>query len=777
LIRGIGVLLAVAGVGLWRLSIMQGLARASAEAKPIFDALGTAEEESAQDAAALIQLSHSSRAVRAAFLRYALQSEAAADKVRIHEQGISVALSRVDFSEALVLYQTALLPTLKGSPGPKVVRECFALLSRWSLIGQISPQDASDIASQLAVQLTTRAGGEEDPSALDQFSAALGELAPKLSPESAAVLTRKLFSQAIGEHDPSIIQAVNHSLAALAPRLSPDMRRELASRLVDRLAVERDPSVLMTLGSALSPLSATLNAKTAGELTEKLATRITAEFDTQRLDALDSAFKVVAPRTDPADAQRISSDLLRHVKLEPDPSVLLLDTQALAAFGEQLPSRVYEEAAGTILKRIQAEPNAVTLSVLAYCMGVFKSRAGNDHYFEIAAAEIVSRFVKEREMKGLSALASAIDSVADHLSATEAERLSSLLVDRMLEERDPGSVLYIAVDLESVADEVKGSGGSALAGRITQRMALEHSSHVLRSFAFSVAAFEDATGNSNKAAEVLVTRMSDETDPDELQIVTSGLFALRNKADVRFFDKAAGILAARIQTQLNPGEIRNLVASLHALEAKSSPEPFEQAASAIVANANNLAALEPALRRIGMKLRPPKAEELAAILKAKIAREEDPKALRVLGQALADLPVVSADSDLRRVLAVSQAPCEVSRSAVQLFNPLCSEASWNELAASAAHAKAKPTVDDLEPVFTQLAADDDDAAGDKSTDDAALDFHQLSDAVNGFRPVAQEIRPPMGARWSAIALLVMAAVVLLYSARFGVRHRASAITG
>jgi hypothetical protein len=271
--------------------------------------------------------------------------------------------------------------------------------------------------------------------------------------------------------------------------------------------------------------------------------------------------------------------------------------------------------------------------------------------------------------------------------------------------------------------------------------------------------------------------MGDETEPDELRNLTSPLYALREKAGARFFDKAADILAARIQTQLDPGAIRSLATSLHALQAKANPEPFESAASAIVANANNLAALEPAFRRIASKLRPPKAEELAAIVSARIAREQDPKMLRVLGQVLADLPVVSAAPDLRKVLAVPQAPCGVSRSTAQLFNPLCTEASWNELAAVAVHAKANPPTNDLESDFTQLAADDDDAATDKSTDDAALDFHQLSDAVSALHPPAQDVRSPIGTRWSAIALLILAAAVLLYSARLGVRPRASSITG
>ena len=762
ILTAMGILFVIAGAMTWTVSVRLERGRVISEAHRLFEDLGTEEQESPRDASTLVELSQSTRAIRAAFLSESLNSETAANKLRIHEQALSVALSRISYAEAIALYQTAILPALKANRGPNVMRECFAMLSRWSLVAQISPRDADDIASRLTDQLASASEDATETTPLAQFSGAVAELAPRLSPDTAASLADKLFVRATTERDPAIIQTETRSLIALAPRLSANTRSKFAFELVNRLTTERDPSILLALAPALAPMSATLDAAAAGVLAEKLASRITNEFTAESLDALGSAFASVAPNADTAATERISEKLLRHVMLEPDPSVLLLQTQLLAAFGKKLPQGVYEQAAGSLLERIKAKPSAGTLSVLAFCLGVFKDRATGDKFFAEAASEIVSRFATEHNMEGLSGLASAIDSVADLLEPVEAERLSSLLVNRMFEERDPGSLLYIAVGLESIADEARGPGAAALVVRLSERMREEHSPHVLRSLAFSAGAFKNASANVDAGAEVLIGRMEEENDPELLRDLTSGLYALRDKAGNRWFEKAASILADRIQTQLNPGAIRVLITSLHALAAKVGPEPFERAASAIVANANNLAALEPGLQRIAGTLRPAKAQELTRILEQRIEREQDPKMLRTLGLALADLPVDTSKVDVRRVLSIPQAPCKLSRSPGQLFNPLCSESSWNELAAAAVHAKANPVNDDIEPDFTQLAPDDDDDATDTSVDAQALDFHQLSDAVSGLRPSEREAGATT--QWPSITLVIMGAAALGFSA-------------
>jgi hypothetical protein len=272
---------------------------------------------------------------------------------------------------------------------------------------------------------------------------------------------------------------------------------------------------------------------------------------------------------------------------------------------------------------------------------------------------------------------------------------------------------------------------------------------------------EAATGNFDAAAEIVASRMADENSPAELRALASGLYGLRDNAGAQPFEKAAAILAARIHTQLDPSAIRSLALSLSALAAKSRPEPYEEAASAIVANVNGLARLEPAFERVATRIRPEKARELSGVLAERIGKEPDPNTLRVLGQFLADLPAVAANVNLARVLAIPQAPCLASHSASELRNPLCSEDSWTKLAASVVHAKEH--TEDLEPDFIQLAPDDDDApTPDSSEEEAALDFHQLSNALNATRSVAKTVGESSGIRWTAVGLLIAGTLMLLF---------------
>jgi hypothetical protein len=293
----------------------------------------------------------------------------------------------------------------------------------------------------------------------------------------------------------------------------------------------------------------------------------------------------------------------------------------------------------------------------------------------------------------------------------------------------------------------------------------ERSSYVLRSLAFSAAAFKKANANLDAAAQLLVSRMAEENNPEELRALTSALYSVRHKAGAPSYENAASILAARIRVESDPVAIRSLVASLHALEEKAGPEPFEEAASAIVTNARTVDALEQGLRRVAPKLRSTKAQELAGILAARVEREKDPNTLRGLGQALADLRVRPANLITGPMLAIPQAPCQISYSANQIFNPLCNENGWNDLAASVVGAKARAPKDDIEPDFTQLAPDDDDGPTSLPQDDELLDFHKLSDALTGLRPRQQTFLGLASLRWPGLVLFISAAVVFLYSAR------------
>jgi hypothetical protein len=296
-------------------------------------------------------------------------------------------------------------------------------------------------------------------------------------------------------------------------------------------------------------------------------------------------------------------------------------------------------------------------------------------------------------------------------------------------------------------------------------MRREQRANVLRSLAFGIAGFKNADGNFEAAAEVLVSRMREPNGPDALRTLSSALYALRNKVSARVFEEAAFLLAAQIQTQLAPSSIRTLVESLHSLAGKSTPEPFEQAASAIIANVNNLGALEPSLQQISPKLRTEKARELSGVLIERIARAQDPGTLRVFGQAVADLPTTVAGENIRPIFEISDAPCQASHSAIQLFNPLCSESSWMALAAEVIHAKRPDRSDDLPPDFTQLAPDDDDVATGPSEEALSLDFRQISSAIDPYRPARKTRGGTKWLFWFGIALLISGVLALGYPSR------------
>ncbi len=738
-LRALAVLLIIAGVAIWVYSSMRGDPRAVEDGKRILASLGSGDGESAQEDAALVELSHARREVQISFLREALHSEAAADKLRRHEHAISVALSQVDYAEALALYRGAIRPELDQSPHATALRECFALISRWSLIQEVTAEDAAVVASKLVARLATESNAETK----DQLSEAITALAPRLAQAPASSIADKLIAITTSVDSSSIYGPI-HALIAVAPQLSTDRRRELATGLVARLSAEKNRAFLAALAPALPPLSASLDAKTATESAMMLAARIVDEFDSRSLAALVIAFRGVSGRADSADAERIAANLLQHVKLEPDPTVLFPLTQALAAFGDRLPRKVYQDAGDALLKRIRSERSVATLSDYAFSFGALIGKA-DPQQFEDASIEIVSRFATERDMQALTALAGAIESVADVLKPAVAERLSSLLVARMLEEHHVGSFLHIAAGLESIADEAQGPAVGELVARLTARMNHEQSSHVMRGLAFSVAAFKNAPGNFDEAAARLVTRMDDEQAPDDLRRLASGLYALREKASPRFFEKAASILASRIETQMNPGELPDLVVSLHAMAGKASSEPFERAAAAVVANPRGLSALEPTLSRLGGKLREEKAKEIAAILESKITGAQDAQSRQLLEEALAHLP-------------------GHSRPVSDLFSPLCPESEWEELAAKAMHTKPRTPAAGIEPDFAQFGADDDDG-GNGPPEEPPLDFHQLSDAVRDSRPAYSNTTSSGAFPWTGIGLIAMGGLMLLYSLR------------
>jgi hypothetical protein len=759
--RGVAALAIAAGALPFGYAIRRANLEAHSEAEKILGSLGSLDQEGAEDAAALRSMAHAPLRVREAFLETALSTEKTAAKLRVHEQGLMVALSQIRYADAAALFRSALVPALRNKPQENAAEETMAFMRRWTLIRQLSADDAMSLASQLSARIP-----EESQSATrDQLAVAVTDLAPMLTPVSAESLAKTVSARLDIERDPNVLRADRVVLDALAPVMTSQARNQIAQFFIARVVKEHNAAALLAFKPAVAPLSTAIDTKTAARLSQSLVDRITMEYETAILDPLVGCLRPIAAKTDAADAQRISAILLRHIQLEPDSSVLVLMTQAMAAFGDKLPPATYEQAADVLLKRIAAEHNTATLSVYAYSMGVLNGRARSDQ-FEQAAREILTRLAAEHDLETLSNLSGAISSVADFLTPASAEKLCGLLVSRIETEQDPGKLLYLAVAMESMADEARGPGAATLADRLIARIRKEQSPHMLRSLAFNVAAFTNAGVSTAPVEQTILERMSAESKADDLRTLTSALYSLRKTASPESFEKAASILASQIQTQLDLNQIRSLAASLHALAEKAGPEPYERAASAIIHNARDLTVLEPALARIAPKIRLGKARELARILEQRIASEQDPAALRVLGHALADLPADAPRSGLEPILQISQAPCAATHSPAQIFNPLCSEEDWTILAREALKQKPRNDKDAIDPDFTQLASDDDDdAPGSPEQPEEPIDFQRLSAAVQSLAPAAEHSDTFAVIRWSGIVLMAAGALTLLWTLR------------
>ena len=197
-----------------------------------------------------------------------ISKQRGADKLRRHEHAISVALSQVDYAEASALYREAIHPALNTTLPPEALQECFTLLERWSLIDQITPDDAASIANKLVARIKP----EQETEHIGIFDSSIADLAPRLNGSAAASITDQLALIATSS-DPSLIHDTVRTLNALAPRLSNEKRRDLAAGLASRLASETERRLLIALAPAFPPLCSTLDSKTANEATSALGGR------------------------------------------------------------------------------------------------------------------------------------------------------------------------------------------------------------------------------------------------------------------------------------------------------------------------------------------------------------------------------------------------------------------------------------------------------------------------------------------------------------------------
>jgi hypothetical protein len=88
---------------------------------------------------------------RTAFLARAMGTDP--ERLRVNEQGLSVALSRIEISDGGALFRRAILPTLTSSSDAKALLEGEAFIRRWSITEAMSRGDLDELTSKLVERM------------------------------------------------------------------------------------------------------------------------------------------------------------------------------------------------------------------------------------------------------------------------------------------------------------------------------------------------------------------------------------------------------------------------------------------------------------------------------------------------------------------------------------------------------------------------------------------------------------------------------------------------
>jgi hypothetical protein len=148
--RRLGVCLCLAGVAFGAVAFMQAKKQREL-GEGILEHIGTRENPSPEEAAAVAELFSTSLDARTAFLARAMGTDP--ERLRVNEQGLSVALSRIEISDGGALFRRAILPTLTSSSDAKALLEGEAFIRRWSITEAMSRGDLDELTSKLVERM------------------------------------------------------------------------------------------------------------------------------------------------------------------------------------------------------------------------------------------------------------------------------------------------------------------------------------------------------------------------------------------------------------------------------------------------------------------------------------------------------------------------------------------------------------------------------------------------------------------------------------------------
>ncbi|MGA3190324.1 MAG: hypothetical protein ABSF22_24730 [Bryobacteraceae bacterium] len=776
--KPLGVCLCLAGLALGVVAFRQAKKQTEL-GQLILEQVGARENPSTEEAAAVAQLYSTSLNTRVAFLDRAMNTDA--ERLRVNEPGLSIALSRVKSSDAGALFRRAILPTLTTSSDAKALLEGDAFVRRWS----ISQSMSHDERDALASQLIERMYAENNRDSLNALATVLSGIAKGVDPKTAGKLSRRLMQRISHDHDARSREALIAGLAALEQseglidtllqeedsyglqilsrdardfekNLTPAKADQLAQKLTVRLINELNPLAVNALVSLLEPLPEKLSSREMSDVASQLVERAYAEPNGATVQVLMSGLNVYAKNLDQAVAGQLVARLAARMDLEPSAELLAIFASGLAS----LPDKSDEKIAAHMVVRINKERDVANLESLAEALDALKEKAG-ERNIALAATTLVERMIREKDLDAMVTLSSAVEKLDGEVPQQESESLATEIVARVSAEANHSAILPLTMAIDALDEGIRQPKADELASKLLARMRVDHDPEVLRALVVGMRFLKDKISASkfDEAASILVAAMKVPQTPENLQILAFGLHSCIAKAGPDPFQQATAILIAHLAA-----DPQTMVEALNGIQSRVAPEQMDHAAAILIdliveqTDTEKIRSLTANLASIADRIDAPAANRLASQLIARMAAEHNPELLRSFGNALGALPADSLNTvQIEHAFRIARAPCQIvlrvpsadhlHAVANEILNPFCSEDSWIGLAASLGKMTGQPIVrgtlqrETPELDFDGMGAlkDDDDDEGKSKPGEAAaepisVDFNLLSRVLDGIRP-------------------------------------------
>jgi hypothetical protein len=521
-------------------------------------------------------------------------------------QGLSAVARRLDRKDA-ALDAAALSKALQDNKEPKAWSALAHGLS--ALAARMDPKDAAVVCSSAAAALSRASKEDEDPNAWLA-------LAPHLEGKDA-VLAATALAKAIRREDPSIWSYVT-AVSELAARLEPRDAVAVLSLAISRTSNEWESSALW---QDLSAAAARMDPKEAAQVAANLAQALKDNKDAGAWEALEA----VAARLEPKDAAQVATTLSEILKDNEHSDAWPSLARALSAVAARLDAKGAAQVAADLSQALKDNKHADASRWLAQALSAVAGRLEPREAAVVctkAAATLIQAIKDSEGSDALAELAQGLSALADRMEAKEAAlvcaQAAAAITRAMKANKNPPNTLRVLPD-----------GLAALAGHLEPKDAAEAAAAVSEAIKRS----KDPTV-SNARSDVLLV-LAARMEPQAGSAVSASAGSAVSACAV-----AELIRTIRGIKDSQPDQPEWQTHALWAMAARLDAKDAAIAAAALIPaikdtqNIYVLSALADGLSAVVARMEP---REAAATLAGAIARETDPDAARILGQAFSSI--------------------------------------------------------------------------------------------------------------------------------------------